>query len=198
MGRIKGKKHPSVNTKVVEEVVGRLRMGETQKEIADSYGMSRAWVGMIKRRLMENLKTDPPPEPAVKMEAPEPPKTDLKLETYSEEKALFIKRLVLVGESPATIAGVLGIALDTLIKLYGYDMHRVIPSANATVAHALYKQAASGNVRACEVWLRYRAGWKDDAPMSPSEPADERKVFSEDELQDELKRRGLPAHVLDE
>ena len=204
---------------VLNDIRARIKAGQTRREISEAYKASAGWVSMIKARInnldgipnpkgktnpkqcIKKAKIIPPPKPAPTPSEPEAVtkgRTELLGFVHSTETEKKVQALMMAGTDRDTIAGVVQVPKKVLLEIYERTINNAVPMSNATVAHALFKQAAAGNVRACEVWLRYRAGWKDDAPMSPSEPADERRVFSEDELQDELKRRGLPAHVLDE
>jgi hypothetical protein len=69
------------------------------------------------------------------------------------------------------------ISASSLRRHFRRELTLGLPKANATIARALFKAAAQGNVTAQIFWLKTRAGWREvqfvEVVPSPSEMSDE-------------------------
>lgn len=76
--------------------------------------------------------------------------------------ARVVAQLAANGANADEIARILNLRPGTLRKHYWFELDNGTLHANMSVATALYVQAARvGNVRATEIWLKARAGWRE-------------------------------------
>src|SRR5215831_12356186 len=73
-----------------------------------------------------------------------------------------VRRQVLLGATHATIAGCLGISVETLDRVYGDTLKFYQTRMLGQVAGTAYKQALQGNPFMVQFVLRTRARWKEN------------------------------------
>lgn len=111
----------------------------------------------------------------------------------------IVRRWAGLGMSKAGIAVQLGVSLATIDEYFAEDLVIGQERANRQVARALYNKAVEGDTRACEFWLKCRAGWKEASKVElsgpdggPIETESKVTVTVEEILADLAKRAGEP------
>jgi len=76
--------------------------------------------------------------------------------------AAVVAQLAANGATPDEISRLLNLRPGTLRKHYRYELENGCLHANMTVATSLFAAArVPGNIRAAEIWLKARAGWRE-------------------------------------
>lgn len=87
--------------------------------------------------------------------------------------------LTLHGVSQGEIAKRLGVAIDTLVKHYYYEIYELRHDVNCEIENILLKKARNGDMKAVKLWLTCRAKWAPARTLEEQEKVNAEKSLIE-------------------
>ena len=93
-----------------------------------------------------------------------------------------------------------GICIDTLRKYFAKELIAGKAKANGQIGKRMFENAINGDTKALIWWSKSQMGWSEVQKLEHSSPDGtmSNNNFTRQEIEEELKNRGLPTKIFDE
>ena len=115
----------------------------------------------------------------------------------NEDERNRVRRMAAMGTPEHIIAATAFSAPVTIRTLYAVCYQEMMHGqykSHLAVADALFKQAVSGNVRACELWLKTQSGWVSEKKITHHLTIDEEEFIDMSRISESALKEIIAAH----